>query len=399
MNFRLASILFGVVVATAAGAAWIGLELVMAPEGAERARLVSTFAAIGSAVFLVGLALFAVTRHSISRRILAVGIAGPLIVAVTTLFGAWSSFISSHDTQFVIILTALATALAVGLVQLLAAPLLRDLQRINSALERFATGDMTARTALERTDELGALGAAFDSMALGLQQSTAERERLERERRFLLNSLSHDARTPLTAMRAAIEALQDGLASDPARYLDSIEHDLHSIEAIVENIFVLGKLDAQQLRPFVEPLDLAELARTTAGAMEPLAQKRDVEIIVVADAEVPVHAARIETTRIIGNLISNAIRHSPEGGEVRVRIDAGSSPKLAVSDEGSGFPAEFVDNAFDPFARAEPDRNRAHGGAGLGLAVVKGLAEAMGGRVWAEPGPGGKVFVELSGAT
>lgn len=398
MNFRLAAILFGVTVATAAGAAWVGLEVVMAPEGAERARLVSTFAAIGSAVFLVGLALFAVTRHSISRRILAVGIAGPVIVAVTTLFGAWSSFISSHDTQFVIILTALATALAVGLVQLLVAPLVRDVAKMNAAVEQFAQGDMAARTALDRTDELGALGQAFDSMALGLQRSTAERERLERERLFMLNSLSHDARTPLTAMRAAVEALQDGLASDPDRYLASIEHDLHSIEAIVENIFVLGKLDAQQLRPFVEPIDLAELARSTAGAMEPLARQRDVAITVIAADEVPVNAARIETTRIIDNLLSNAIRHSPAGGEVQLRVDHNADAHLAVSDEGKGFPAEFVDQAFDPFARAEPDRNRAHGGAGLGLAVVKGLAEAMGGRVWAEPGPGGKVFVNLTTA-
>ena len=392
--FRIAAA-FGALTAAAAAAAFIGTEFVMAPSGGERNRLVSMYTAIAAAVFVVGLSLIALTRRSLNRRILAMSIAGPLVVGSTTIWGAASMFTSSHDTQFVVILTALATTLAALLVNLLSSPLLRDLSRISEAAKIVGAGDLSARTGIDRTDELGELGFAFDSMADKIEQAAIERTRLEGERQFMLSSLSHDARTPLTAMRAAVEALQDGMAPDPERYLDSIEHDLRSIEAIVENLFVIGKLDADQLCLHIEELDLVEVAEIAVGAIVPLALKHDVLVSVESDGPVPVHAARAETERMINNLLTNSIRHSPRDGHVRVIVDAGPKPTLSVSDDGPGFDADFVDQAFEQFERADAARTRAHGGAGLGLAVVRGLAEAQGGRVWAEAGPGGRVTFEL----
>lgn len=397
MKLRLVAT-FGILAAAAAGAAWLGTEFVMAPSGGERTRLISMFAAIAAAAFVVGTALSVLTRNSLNRRILAVSIAGPLMVGIITLVGAWSMFISTHDTQFVIILTALATVLAVGLVQLLGSPLLRDLTRISEAAERVGDGDLTARTDLARPDELGELGSAFDSMADRIEKTAAERDRVEQERRFVISSLSHDARTPLTAMRAAVEALQDGMAADPERYLASIEHDLRSIEAIVENLFVLAKLESQQLQPHIESIDLAAVASAAANAIDPLAQKHDVSLRVMAAGPVRAQGARIETERMIGNLLANAIRHSPPDGEVIIETTGNPLPTLSVCDEGPGFEADFVDLVFEQFVRVDPARDRAHGGAGLGLAVVRGLAEAQGGRVWADPGPGGKVTFELPAA-
>ncbi|MBT5754483.1 MAG: HAMP domain-containing histidine kinase [Acidimicrobiaceae bacterium] len=392
--FRIAAA-FGALIAAAAAAAFIGTEFVMAPSGGERNRLISMYIAIAAAVFVVGLALVALTRRSLNQRILAVSIAGPLVVGLTTIWGASSMFTSSHDTQFVIILTALATALAALLVNLLSSPLLRDLRRISEAAKIVGEGDLSARTGIDRSDELGELGYTFDSMAEKIEQAATERKRLEGERQFMLSSLSHDARTPLTAMRAAVEALQDGMAPDPVRYLDSIEHDLRSIEAIVENLFVIGKLDADQLSLHIEALDLVEVAALSVIAIEPLAKKHDVSVVVEVDGPVQVKAARAETERMINNLLTNSIRHSPPGGTVRVIIEADPLPTLSVCDDGPGFPEEFVDKAFDQFERADVARTRAHGGAGLGLAVVRGLAEAQGGRVWAKPGPGGRVTFEL----
>jgi len=353
------------------------------------------FVAIAAAVVVVGIGLVLVTRRSIIRRILAVGIAGPAVVALITLVGAQSMFISEHDTQFIIILTALASMLAVALVQLLSGRLLNDFDRISSAANRFAQGDFAARADLDRADELGALGHAFDEMALRLSRSKAERERIEEQRRFMLSSLSHDARTPLTAMRAAVESLQDGMAPDPERYLASIEHDLSSIEAIVENIFVIGKLESQQLVPLIEQLDLSLLVSRSIQALSPLAERKNLRLHMQADPNVVVAAGAAETERIIANLVSNALRHSPPGGEVVVEVRDLERPTLVVRDDGPGFPPDFVSTAFEQFARAEPARDRAHGGAGLGLAVVRGLSEAMGGRAWALPGPGGQVLVEL----
>lgn len=395
MRFLRLAAAFGLLTAAAAFAAWAGTEFVMAPSGSERTQLISMYAVIAAAVFVVGVSLAAITRRSLNQRILAVSIAGPVVVGLTTVWGAQSMFTSSHDTQFVVILTALSTALAALLVNLLSGPLLRDLNRISEAARVFGEGDLTTRTEIARNDELGELGYAFDSMANKIEQNEAERKRLEGERQFMLSSLSHDARTPLTAMRAAVEALQDGLAPDPQRYLASIEHDLSSIEAIIENLFVIGKLDADQVTMHVEPLDLAQVATAAAEAIEPLASKHDVSVLVESQGPVPVAAARIETERMINNLLSNSIRHSPSKGRVRIIVDADPLPTLSVRDDGPGFPEDFVDKAFDQFERVDEARTRAHGGAGLGLAVVRGLAEAQGGRVWAQPGPGGQVTFEL----
>lgn len=394
MKIRIAAF-FAILAATTAGAAWLGTELVMAPSGSERTQLITMYAAISCTVFVVGLSLVGLTRRSLSRRILTLSIAGPLVVGAATIVGAWSMFINTHDTQFVVILAAAATALAAGLVHLLVSPMLTDLRRITVAAGRVGRGDLTARAGVDRPDELGELATAFDEMAGELESTTEARQRMEAERRFMLSSLSHDARTPLTAMRAAVEALQDGMASDPARYLDSIAHDLRSIEAIVENIFIIGKLEADQLDPFIEELDLAEVASEAAAALEPLARKHHASLEVVTEGPVHAMCARIETERMIGNLLSNAIRHSPHEGEVQVIVRGAPTPVVEVIDEGPGFGEDFVDRAFDQFAREEAARDRAHGGAGLGLAVVKGLAEAQGGRVWAEPGPGGRVGFEL----
>jgi|GEM_PF-281759 len=377
---------FGALTGATAFAAWAGTEFVMAPSGGERNRLISMYAAVAAAVFVVGLSLAALTRRSLNRRILAVSIAGPLVVGVITIWGAQSMFTSTHDTQFVVILTASSTALAALLVNMLSGPLLRDLNRISSVAKEFGEGDLSARTGLARNDELGELGFAFDSMADKIESDAAEQKRLEDERQFMLSSLSHDARTPLTAMRAAVEALQDGMAPDPVRYLASIEHDLSSIEAIVENLFVIGKLDAQQLSLHLETLDLAEVAAVAAGAIEPLASKHDVVVKVDAKGPVPVHAARVETERMINNLLSNSIRHSPTNGVVRIVVEGDATgaehgATLSVTDQGPGFAEDFVEQAFDQFARSDEARTRVHGGAGLGLAVVRGLAEAMGGRV------------------
>jgi len=392
--FRIAAA-FGALTAATAAAAFMGTEFVMAPSGGERNRLISMYAALAAAVFVVGMSLVALTRRSLNRRIMAVSIAGPLVVGFATVWGAASMFTSTHDTQFVVILTALATTLAALLVNLLSSPLLRDLSRISDTAKAFGEGDLSARTGIDRSDELGELGYTFDSMADKIEEGATERQRLEDERQFMLSSLSHDARTPLTAMRAAVEALQDGMAPDPARYLDSIEHDLSAVEAIVENLFVIGKLDARQLSLHTEQLDLAEVAQTAVDAIEPLADKHDVSVIVESEGPVRVTAARAETERMINNLLTNSIRHSPTDGRVRVVIDAESKPTLSVLDDGPGFDADFVGRAFDKFARADESRTRSHGGAGLGLAVVRGLADAQGGRVWADAGPGGRVTFEL----
>lgn len=397
MRLRLASVL-GMIAVLGACAAWLTTEVVMAPTSPERTRMIAMFVAIGAVTVVVGIAIQELTRRSISRRILGATLIGPLVVSASAIVGARSMFISTHDAQFIVILIALATILAVGTVSLLSRPLVNDLARLQGAVTRMEKGDLSARSDIRAGGEVGDLGRSFDAMAERIEHTSDERDRVERERTFMLASLSHDARTPLTAMRVAVEALQDGMAPDPERYLHSIEQDLRAVEGLIENIFLLGRLDAGQVEVELESIPLTDLAEMALESMEPLAASAGVSLAIDAQAEVVVEASVLEALRVLNNLVSNAIRHSPEGGTVWIVVTNDESPQIHVLDEGPGFSKEFLPDAFDQFTRADPARDRAHGGAGLGLAVARGLVEKLGGSIWAFPGPGGKVGFSLRAA-
>lgn len=392
MRLRLA-IGGGVLAICGAAAAWLTTEVVMTPTSPERTRLIAMYVAIGAATVVVALAVQELTRGSISRRLLGATLIGPLVVAVTAIVGAQTMFLSAHDAQFIIILIALVATLAVGVVSMLARPLIRDLERLRRVADEMGQGNFGARSEVGRRDELGDLGRAFDTMADRLEESSAERQAAEESRQFFMTSLSHDARTPLTAMRAAVEALLDGMAPDPERYLRSIEKDLHGVEAIIENMFVLGKLDAGQVVFEPVDLDIAELVDVCIEGLVPIAVAADLTLQRTGPASVPVRGSWVEMERVVQNLLSNAIRHSPAGSHITV--DVTTSGSVEVLDEGPGFAEDFVDTAFEQFTRAETARDRAHGGAGLGLAVARGLVEGLGGRIWASPGPGGRVGFSL----
>lgn len=395
MRARLVLMLAGLAIATA-GAAWLGTELVMAPTGGERSRLIAMYGAIVVAVVVIGLALGGWAKGSVRRRLLAVGVAGPAIVGAVTMLGAWSMFISRHDTQFVVILVAAACVLAAGLAHVLGSPLLEDLDRIASTAHRLGRGELDARVSLDRPDELGELAGSFDAMADRIERSVADRQAAEADRQFMLSALVHDARTPLTAMKAAIEALQDGMAPNPDRYLESINAEVRAVNSILDNLHVLGRIDAAAIVIDPVPVDLVASVRGAADAIEPLAAKYRVSISIDGPDRAVAAGAEAETSRVINNLLSNAIRHAQHPGEVQVQISADSTEvSVQVIDDGPGLAADFIERAFEPFVRAGEARARIDGGAGLGLAVVKGLVEAQGGRVWAHPGPGGRVGFAL----
>lgn len=385
----------GVLGVAAAGLAWLATELVMAPSGPERVRLIALFVAIALAAVVVGLALYQVTHRALTRRILLVVLAGPIIVGLATVVGAQSMFVSTHDTQFVFILLALGTALAAAVVTMLAHPLVSDLDRLRRVADQLGSGELSARAELQRSDEVGELATAIDAMAEQIADANQRREVAERERAVMLTSLSHDARTPLTAMRVAVEALQDGMAPDPIRYLDSIDHDLKAVEQLIDNIFVLGRLEAGRLEPRIETIDLAAIATSCVVSMQPLADQKQIVIAMSGALELTATGDPSEVHRVIQNLIVNAVRHSPAGSTVVVDLGDDPQPSVTVFDQGSGFEESFIAQAFDPFTRADPARERSHGGAGLGLAVARGIVETLGGSIWAAPGPGGTVGFTL----
>ena len=386
------------VLATLAGlAAAVTTEVVMVPTSTERTQLIALLVALAAVAVTIAVILRLFAPRTLTRRLLLAALSGPVVVAIAVSAGSRSMFISDHDLQFLLILLAFATVLAVGVVHTLARPLSDDLAALTDVARRVGAGDLEARAELERMDEVGDLAAAIDAMVDQIASSRTARDEAERERSITLASLSHDARTPLTSMRLATEALIDGVAADPERYLRTIAADIDAVERLIDDLFTIGQLEAGRLLVEPHPIDLGATAVDVVELLAPIAEARSIDIDFRSDPDVVVLADPVQLQRALVNVAGNAVRHSPPGGTVHVVVD-GESATVTIRDEGEGFAADFVAEAFEPFRRQDEARDRAHGGAGLGLAVAKGIVDALDGRIWAEAGPGGVVHVRLSRA-
>jgi signal transduction histidine kinase len=225
-------------------------------------------------------------------------------------------------------------------------------------------------------------------MAQALEQA-AEREReMEQARRDLIAAVSHDLRTPLASTRALIEALADGVAADQqteSRYLSSASRELEHLSRLVDDLFELARIDAGLLELTLEAASLHDLISDTISSFQPQAEQKGVRLAgeVVGDVD-PVLANPPRLQRILHNLVSNALRHTPADGAVTLRATrAGEGVRVEVSDTGEGIAAEDLPRVFERSFRAErsrtrPEKNDAPG-AGLGLAIAHGLVEAHGG--------------------
>lgn len=381
--------------ATLAGiAATVATEVVMVPTSSERTQLIALLVSIAAVSITIAVAFRLFAPRSLTRRMLVAAISGPVVVAVALSAGSRSMFLSEHDLQFLLILLAFATVLGIGVMHTLARPLTEDLAALTEVARRVGSGDLEARAELERMDEVGDLAEALDSMVEQISSSRAARDEAERERSITLASLSHDARTPLTSMRLATEALLDGIAPDPERYLRTIASDIDAVETLISDLFTIGQLEAGRLELSTGPIDAMTTIRDVVECMAPIAAEKSVSLMVSGPESAPLIADPSQLHRVVLNLVANAIRHSPGGEPVCIEVDAGRR-RISVLDNGTGFQPDFVEEAFQPFRRHDEARERAHGGAGLGLAVAKGIVEAHSGRIWADSGPGGAVHLEL----
>lgn len=375
--------------------AYVVAEVVMEPSGADREQFAVIFVATALFAGLVAWALPRWSRRATALR-RSVGVLSGAIVLVMAIGIALSGrlmFLSSHDLELLWIV--LGFALAMGLVLAVTVPgsMTRDLEEVASAARRVGRGERGIRAGVDRNDEIGATAAAFDEMLEKLEHAEAQRDRDDETRRNLLAAIGHDLRTPLAALQAAVEALQDGVAPDPDRYLRSMQQDVATLASLVDDLFVLARLEAGDVQLDLVRVDLTELADEAVEVLEPAAHRRDVELRVAASGRVPVVGSPEALGRVIRNLVDNAVRHAPPGSEVVVEVDDGGA--VTVLDQGPGFEPEFIDRAFLLFERADPARARDTGGAGLGLAIARGFVQAHGGEIWAEKGPGGRVGFRL----
>jgi signal transduction histidine kinase len=278
-------------------------------------------------------------------------------------------------TVVLVVAAAVAAAVAIVLAVVFARRIARPIERLADAAGRIAEGDLAARVPEEGPRELRALAAAHNTMADRL----AEQEAIRRE--FVVNA-SHELRTPLTNLQGYLEALRDGvIPPDPATF-DSLREEVDRLTRLAASLSVLAGEGGEPAAP--GPVELDVLVRVSADLVAPALARRSIALDVAADQGLVVTGRADELTQVLANLLQNAVRYTPAGGRVSVtatRRDDGAVVRIANT--GSGIPAEDLPRVWERFYRVEKSRDRARGGAGVGLAIVKQLVERAGGRVGA----------------
>jgi len=221
---------------------------------------------------------------------------------------------------------------------------------------------------------------------------------LERLRKDLIAWVSHDLQTPLASMRAILEALSDGVVEEPEtvkRYLNTAQRDVRSLSALIDDLFQMAQLDAGGIPLEKENASLVDLISDTLESFSALASQQEITLDGSAEAGVdPVLMDTQRIGRVLNNLIGNALRHTPAKGQIEVRARrAGLGVEVTVHDSGEGIRPEDLPNIFESFYRGEKSRSRATGGAGLGLAIARGIVHAHGGEIRVESQPGDTRFI------
>ena len=289
---------------------------------------------------------------------------------------------------------ALLVVAAVG-TALIARRVSRPVRLLTGASLQLAAGRLDVRVPARGQDELARLSGAFNAMAEALQRSE------ERQRR-LVADVAHELRTPLSNLRGYLEGLADGVIEPSPELFASLHEETLLQRRILDDLQVLALAESGELGYDPEPLDLSELTEAAATAHRVIADKAGVDVVVDAPDPVEVYADPARMRQVLGNLMSNAIRYTDAGGRVELRVGrAGPDAILTVHDTGVGMNSDEVARVFDRFWRADPARQRATGGSGLGLTIVRRIVADQGGDVTAtsEPGLGTTFTVRLPAVT
>jgi two-component system OmpR family sensor kinase len=260
---------------------------------------------------------------------------------------------------------------------LMARMISRPVRRVAEASGSLAAGVSPEPVPVEGSAELASLASSFNHMASELQKAR------EAERGFLL-SVSHELKTPLTAIRGYAEGLEEG-AVDPEEAAQTIREEARRLERLVRDLLDLARINRREFAVRVEDVDLAEVAREAVRRYEQEARAGGVELEALAEGAAPARGDRDRALQVVSNLVENALRSTPAGGSVRVRAEPGV---IAVEDTGTGLPAQEIERAFERFYLYDRKPEGLRIGTGLGLAIVKELTEKMGGSVSVRSRPG-----------
>jgi signal transduction histidine kinase len=281
-------------------------------------------------------------------------------------------------SRVLIAASVVAVLASVGLALVFARMLAQPLAEIGAAARRIADGDYAARVPRGGPEEVASLADSFNQMAAAI-------ERQEEMRRDFIANAAHELRTPLTNLQGYLEALRDGvITADRATY-ESLYEEADRLVRLSRSLDALAEGDAATSPPQLVELDLAAAIRSALDLAAPGAERAGLRVAVDVPAALPARADPDRLAQVLANLLSNAVRYTPAGGEITVRAERRPGDILvSVANTGDGIPADDLARVFERFYRVEKSRDRERGGAGIGLAIVKQLVEASGGRVGAE---------------
>lgn len=257
----------------------------------------------------------------------------------------------------------------------------RSLDALGSAAVRLSDGDYAQRVAPTGSRELATLADSLNTMAARL-------DTIEASRRRLLTDLAHEIRTPLASMEVCVESLEDGAIEPGPEAWQILSSQIRRIARLADDLGQVSAAEEGRLGLVLEPCDPEELAgEAVLAAREGFDRKQVALTLTPASGAPPVRADRNRIAQVLGNLLSNALRHTREGGRVDVRVVVGDTTvAVEVSDTGEGIPAEDLPHVFERFYRVDTARDRDSGGTGVGLAISRAIARAHGGQLTAASG-------------
>jgi signal transduction histidine kinase len=426
------ALLWAAVTAAALGATLAVLLITLHPSAGHAAQMVLALAIGGGVSIGLGVAALWLARFAGAGGVRMHLALPPLLTALVIAFNvaliARMMFITPEDSQLLFAFLAFGVCVALVLAASLAAHMTRAIVGIETGARRIAAGDYTYRLDARGAGgvrELARLAGWFNAMAASIQEAFERQRAAESERRHVIAAVSHDLRTPLASVRAMIEAIDDGVVSDAEtvrRYQRTIRAEVRHLSGLMDDLFELARLEAGAAGHVREVMPVEDLISDAIEATRRQADRANVCLngrIVGTLPPVAIDARQIH--RVLANLLQNAVRHTPAGGAILIQAEtsiasaarAGSREvRIHVVDTGEGIAAADLPLVFERSYRGEASRRRPTmetvpeaddpvalpSGAGLGLAIARGIVEAHGGRIWAESPPPAALGLAASAA-
>ena len=361
--------------------------------------LVVSLFALACAVVVGGaglLTLRLLSRTSLVLQLMVIALATVVSVVGGMAAVASQMYVSRHDLTVFYSVAGVAGLVSLAMAAVLGRQLARDSRTLRSAAASIGRGERVAATDRQSNNEFTALAGELAATGERLAESRARENQIEESRRELIAWISHDLRTPLAGIRAMAEALEDGMVEDPERYYTQMRGQVDRLTGMVDDLFELSKIHSGTLRLTLQSVSLYDLISDTVAGLWPIAEAKSLDLRFAGETGLTILADPRELSRVVGNLVMNAIQHSPGGSSIVVSVTAragsgsgsGSADHavISVTDAAGGIPEQDLGRVFEAGWRASGPRTPAAeplgaGGAGIGLAIVQGIVQAHHGEV------------------